>query len=68
MALALTLVLRQTSLGLSIRAVAANSRGAQLVGVNINRIYALTFGIGAGCVAVAGGLITPFIEPHPVGR
>ena len=64
-ALALTLVLRRTSLGLSIRAVAANSRGAQLVGVNINRIYALTFGIGSGCVAVAGGLITPFTSLTP---
>ena len=67
-ALALTLVLRRTSLGLSIRAVAANSRGAQLVGVNVNRIYALTFGIGSGCVAVAGGLITPFTQPDPIGR
>ena len=64
-ALVLTLVLRRTSLGLSIRAVAANSRGAPLVGVNINRIYALTFGIGSACVAVAGGLITPFTSLTP---
>lgn len=64
-AVALTLVLTKTSLGLSIRAVAANSSGAQLVGVNINRIYALTFGIGSACVAVAGGLITPFTSLTP---
>jgi len=64
-ALALTLVLSKTSLGLSIRAVAANSQGAQLVGVNINRIYALTFGIGSACVAVAGGMITPFTSLTP---
>lgn len=64
-AIALTLVLTKTSLGLSIRAVAANSRGAQLVGVNTNRIYALTFGIGSACVAVAGGLITPFTSLTP---
>jgi branched-chain amino acid transport system permease protein len=64
-ALALTLVLTRTSLGLSIRAVAANAQGAQLVGVNINRIYALTFGIGSACVAVAGGLITPFTSLTP---
>ncbi len=64
-ALALTLVLRRTSLGLSIRAVAANARGAELVGVNISRVYALTFGIGSACVAVAGGLITPFTSLTP---
>ncbi|MEO7077851.1 MAG: branched-chain amino acid ABC transporter permease, partial [Rhodococcus sp. (in: high G+C Gram-positive bacteria)] len=51
-AVALTAVLKRTPLGLSIRAVASNSEGAKLVGVDIGRVYALTFGIGAACVAV----------------
>lgn len=63
--IALTLVLRRTSLGLSIRAVAANAQGAALVGVNVRRVYALTFGIGAASVAVAGGLMTPFTSLTP---
>lgn len=61
----LTLVLRKTPLGLAIRAVAANDTGAALVGVNVKRIYAMTFGLGAVCVAVAGGLMAPFTSLIP---
>lgn len=64
-AVILTLALRKTSFGLSIRAVSANSQGASLVGVNVRRVYALTFGIGAACVAVAGGLLAPFLSLTP---
>jgi branched-chain amino acid transport system permease protein len=64
-ALLLTLALRKTSLGLAIRAVSSNSQGAALVGVNVGRIYALTFAIGSACVAVAGGLVAPFISLTP---
>jgi branched-chain amino acid transport system permease protein len=64
-AAALTLLLRGTSFGLSIRAVSANSQGASLVGIDVRRIYALTFGIGSACVAVAGGLVVPFLSLTP---
>jgi branched-chain amino acid transport system permease protein len=64
-AVVLTLALRRTSFGLSIRAVSANSQGAALVGVNVSRVYALTFGIGSACVAVAGGLVSPFLSLTP---
>ncbi len=64
-ALLLTLALRKTSFGLAIRAVSSNSQGAALVGVNVGRVYALTFGIGSACVAVAGGLIAPFVSLTP---
>lgn len=64
-AAALTLILRGTSFGLSIRAVSANSQGASLVGVDVRRIYAMTFGIGSACVAVAGGLVAPFMSLTP---
>lgn len=64
-ALALTLVLRKTPFGMSIRAVSANSQGAALVGVNVGRVYAFTFGIGAACVAVAGGLLSPILSLTP---
>ena len=62
---ALTVILRRTSFGLSIRAVASNPGGAALVGVNVGRVYALTFGIGAACVAVAGGLMSPLVSITP---
>ena len=62
---ALTLLLRGTSFGLSIRAVSSNTPGASLVGVDVRRIYAMTFGIGSACVAVAGGLMVPFLSLTP---
>lgn len=64
-AVLLTLALKKTSLGLSIRAVSSNSQGAALVGVNVGRVYAMTFGIGSACVAVAGGLVSPFLSLTP---
>lgn len=64
-AVVLTLALKKTSFGLSIRAVSVNSQAAALVGVNVNRVYAMTFGIGAACVAVAGGLTVPFLSLTP---
>jgi branched-chain amino acid transport system permease protein len=62
---ALTVILRRTAFGLSIRAVASNPAGASLVGVNVGRVYAYTFGIGAACVAVAGGLMSPLVSITP---
>lgn len=64
-AVLVTLVLRKTSFGLSIRAVSSNTQGAALVGVNVRRVYALTFGIGSACVAVAGGLLSPILSLTP---
>lgn len=65
LAVALTLVLHKTRLGLTIRSVAANSLGAQLAGVDIRRVFALTFGLGAATVGAAGALILPFLTLTP---
>ena len=42
-----------------------NPKMAKALGVNINRIYALTFGLGAGLAGIAGGLfaLTATIGP-----
>ena len=64
-AVVITLALKKTSFGLAIRAVASNSQGASLVGVNVARVYAMTFAIGSACVAVAGGLMAPFSSLTP---
>ena len=65
LAIALTVVLHRTRLGLTIRSVAASSQGAQLVGVNIRRVFALTFGLGTATVGAAGGLLLPFLSLTP---
>lgn len=57
--------LNQTQTGRAIRAVAQNRAAAQLMGINVNRIYILTFGIGAACVGVAAALIAPLYPTSP---
>jgi branched-chain amino acid transport system permease protein len=54
----LALILGRTRTGLAIQAVGADRDAAQLVGIDLRHTYALTFGIGAACAGVAGGLIT----------
>jgi branched-chain amino acid transport system permease protein len=48
--------LYRTRAGMSIRASVQNRAGAELVGININRVSAITFGIGAA-VTAAGGMV-----------
>jgi branched-chain amino acid transport system permease protein len=52
--LVLHLLLRHTYLGKAIRAVAQNPDSCTVVGIPIERIYALTFGIGTALAAAAG--------------
>jgi branched-chain amino acid transport system permease protein len=51
--------------GTAIRACADNHLGARIVGLNVKHLYALTFGLGAACVAVAGCMMTLLIEVSP---
>ncbi len=56
---------KYTSTGKAIRACADNRMGAQVVGLNVSRLYALTFGIGAACLGAAGAIILLLFEVHP---
>jgi len=56
-AAALAFVLNRTHIGLAINAIAADRDAAQLVGIDLRHAYAVTFGLGAACAGVAGGLI-----------
>jgi branched-chain amino acid transport system permease protein len=56
---------RYTATGKAIRACADNYQGAQVVGLNVGRLYALTFGIGAACLGAAGCIILLLVEVHP---
>jgi branched-chain amino acid transport system permease protein len=57
LAAALAFVLNRTRIGLAINAIAADRDAAQLVGIDLRHAYAVTFGLGAACAGVAGGLI-----------
>lgn len=63
--LLLGLCLQFTSLGRAVRAAADNRLGGLIVGLNIPRIYATTFGIGAACAGIAGALISPLFDAQP---
>jgi branched-chain amino acid transport system permease protein len=63
--LALWLFMSRTDTGKAIRAVAKERQGAQLVGIKVEHIFAVSFGIGTACVAVAASLLAPTYAVHP---
>jgi len=56
---------RVTRTGKAIRACADNQVGALVVGLNLRRLYAITFGIGAACVGAAGSLMLLLVDAQP---
>jgi branched-chain amino acid transport system permease protein len=57
---------RFTRTGTAIRACADNLLGAAVVGLDVKRLYALTFGIGLACVGAAGAMMTTIADASPV--
>jgi branched-chain amino acid transport system permease protein len=56
---------RYTLTGKAIRACADNHLGAKVVGLNVKKYYALTFGLGSVCVAVAGCAMVLLVDVTP---
>ena len=56
---------RYTGTGKAIRACGDNYLGAQVVGLNVRKLYALTFGIGCACLGAAGAILLLLIDVHP---
>jgi branched-chain amino acid transport system permease protein len=61
----LGLLLAWTDTGRAIRAVAKEKAGALLVGIDVEHIYAVTFGLGAACLAIAACLLMPTYLVNP---
>jgi branched-chain amino acid transport system permease protein len=61
----LQIFIKRTWLGATIEAVAQNPEGAQLVGISIDRVSSLTFGIGTSLAAAAATLIAPIFLVYP---
>jgi branched-chain amino acid transport system permease protein len=57
--------LRYSTLGRAIRAAADNLVGAQVIGISVKRVYAVTAGIGMACAGIAGALISPMFDTQP---
>jgi branched-chain amino acid transport system permease protein len=64
--IALWLAMQWTDTGKAIRAVAKEKLGAQLAGIDVAHIYAVTFGLGTACLAVDACLLIPtyYVNPH----
>ena len=56
---------RLTATGTAIRACVDNLVGAAVVGLDVKRLYALTFGIGLACVGAAGALMVTIADARP---
>ncbi len=61
----LYLFIMKTDTGCSIRAVAQNIDSARLMGINIDKIMIITFGVGAALVGAAGALFMPIFYVFP---
>jgi branched-chain amino acid transport system permease protein len=61
----LLLLIHRTSLGRAIRAVSREQRGARVVGIDVERIYALSFGIGLACLGAAACFLLPAYYVNP---
>lgn len=63
--LVLWLIMGWTDIGKAIRAVAKEKLGAQLTGIDVAHVYAITFGLGSACVAIAACLLIPTYYVNP---
>jgi branched-chain amino acid transport system permease protein len=59
------LFLQKSELGRVIRAVGQNRNTALLMGVNVPRVFNLSFGIGLAVLGTAGVALVPFYNIHP---
>lgn len=57
--------LSKSKIGRALRATALDKDTALLMGINTNRVFAITFGLGTACVGVAGGLLVNFYPVFP---
>tara|TARA_B100000795_G_scaffold269519_1_gene259132 strand:- start:1662 stop:2540 length:879 start_codon:yes stop_codon:yes gene_type:complete len=62
----LWMLMTLTDLGKAIRAVAKQREGARLVGIDVEHVFAVTFGIGVACLGAAGCMLLPifYVDPY----
>lgn len=61
----LFVLLKKSSLGLNVRAVAQNRNMARAMGVKAARVDALTFGLGSGIAGIAGVALSQLTNVGP---
>jgi branched-chain amino acid transport system permease protein len=61
----LLLIVSRTDLGRAIRAVAKEKQGARLMGIDVDHVYAMSFGIGLACLGAAACFLLPAYYVNP---
>ncbi len=61
----LLVIVTQSELGRAIRAVAKERQGAKLVGIDVEHVFAMSFGIGLGCLGAAACFLLPAYYVNP---
>jgi branched-chain amino acid transport system permease protein len=61
----LYLMLEFTRMGKALRAAADNPTAATYMGINVDRVYRIAFGLGCGITAIAGGLMATYLSFGP---
>ncbi len=64
-ALLMAYFLNKTDLGKQVRAVSQHRQAALLMGVNVNKIYMIAFGLGCALVGAAASLLLPMYYVFP---
>ena len=62
---ALGVFMRHSDLGKAIRAVAKERQGARLVGIDVENVFAVSYGIGIACLGAAACLLMPSFYVSP---
>ena len=58
-------IVSRTDLGRAIRAVAKEKQGARLMGIDVDHVYAMSFGIGLACLGAAACFLLPAYYVNP---
>jgi len=58
-------IVRHTDLGRAIRAVAKEKQGAKLMGIDVEHVYAMSYGIGLACLGAAACFLLPAYYVNP---
>ena len=59
-------IVSSTRLGRAIRAIAKERQGARIVGIDVEHVYAMSFGIGMACLGAAACFLLPayYVSPQ----
>jgi branched-chain amino acid transport system permease protein len=61
----MSLLLKKTKLGMIIRAGTDKPRMVQAIGINVARVFTITFALGCALAGLGGAIATPFLGAYP---